>query len=145
MRLTKAVPNRQKWIMLIPALFIGACSQPEKPFKLADLTADEHTYIERIVVLERAKALVLADPELGNAILDSLALAWGDSAEAKTAAMAPVSPLRSKNVHDLLKRIIVAERDSLLQNPSRRRLSVPLTDPVVPKPEPRDSIPEAKE
>ena len=87
----------------------------------------------------------IASFAVGRVLEDAMALAWGDSAEAKTAAMAPVSPLRSKNVHDLLKRIIVAERDSLLQNPSRRRLSVPLTDPIVPKPEPRDSIPEAKE
>jgi len=131
MRLTKAVYTKPIWLMLISTLLLGACDQPEKPLKLADLTISEHTYIERIVVLERAKAVVLADRELGNTILDSLSLAWGDSAEAKTAALAPVDPIRSQALHELLKQIILAERDSLLQNPSPLRLAAPLVDPVI--------------
>lgn len=130
MRLNKAVSPKLIWTMLIPTLFLGACDQPEKPLQLADLTSDEHTYVERLVVLERAKAVVLADRDLGNTVLDSLALAWGDSAEVETAAMAPLDPIRSKALHELLKRIVVAEKDSLIQNPSPLRLTAPLIDPI---------------
>ena len=39
---------------------------------------------ERMVTLERAKAVALADREQGEALLDSLAAAWGDSFVAAT-------------------------------------------------------------
>lgn len=132
MRLKKTGATGLALAALIPTLLLGACQQTEKALQLADLTPEEHTYIERIVVLERAKAVALTDRDLGNTLLDSLSVAWGDSIEARTAALAPKKPLRCQAVHDLLKRIIVAEKDSLLLAPSPERLAQPLIDPAPP-------------
>jgi hypothetical protein len=144
MRLKKTGATILAVAMLIPALFLSACDQSENDLQLADLTPEEHTYIERIVVLERAKSVALNDRTLGGAILDSLSLAWGDSIEARTAALAPVDPVRSVAVHDLLKRIIMAEKDSLLLAPSPRRLAVPLQDPPVEAPPAKEPETEEK-
>ncbi len=130
MTINKTHATSLKLTLLIPALFLSACEKPEQELKLGDLTSPEHTYIERIVILERAKAVALVDRDLGNAVLDSLSLAWGDSSEAATAAMAPVEPLRCEAVHDLLNRILISERDSLVQAPYVYRLAIPLADPV---------------
>ncbi len=131
MRLKKAGATSLTCTIFISALILGACDRPEKDLMLADLTHEEHAYIERFVILERAKAVALNDRDLGNTILDSLSQAWGDSIESETAALAPVKPLRSKAVHELLKRIIIAEKDSLMQVPLPRRLSLPLSDPPI--------------
>ena len=133
-----------KLALLIPALFLGACEKPEQELQLADLTPSEHTYIQRIVILERAKAVAFNDRDLGNTLLDSLAVAWGDSAEAATAALAPEEPLRCEAVHELLKRIIISERDSLVQSPYPYRLAVPLADPVAKPPAPEQPAPAEK-
>ena len=135
MRLKKYSSTSLTLISLIPVLLLGACEQSEKTLQLPDLTQEEHTYIERLVVLERAKAIALNDREKGSAVLDSLSQAWGDSVESETAAIAPAEPIRSRAVHDLLKRIIAAEHDSLLLAPTIERLSVPLPDPQVKVPE----------
>ncbi len=142
MPLKKTQSTSLKLTLLIPVLFLGACDQPVEELTLADLTPGEPTYIERLVVLERAKAVAFSDRDLGNTVLDSLSLAWGDSVEAETAALAPVEPRRCEAVHELLKRIILAERDSLVHSPYPRRLAEPLHDPVkkpVAEPEPAPS------
>ena len=51
-----------------------------EPQPVADLDPAERQVVERYVILERARAVTLADPARGTAILDSLATAWGDSA-----------------------------------------------------------------
>ncbi len=145
MRLKKTGATSLALTMLIPALFLCACDQSENTLQLADLTPEEYTYIERIVVLELAKAVALNDRILGGAILDSLSLAWGDSIEARTAALAPVDPVRSVAVHDLLKRIILAEKDSLLLAPSPERVAVPLHDPPTEQPPSREVETEEKQ
>ncbi len=109
------------------SLFAGACSRQDQELQLADLSPDEYTYIERIVILERAKAVALNDRDLGNILLDSLLVAWGDSVESETAAMAPQVPERSQAVHELLGRILTAEKDSLKLVPEIRRLTAPMT------------------
>jgi len=113
--------------IIILNLFAGACSRQEKDLQLADLSPDEYTYIERIIILERAKAVALNDRDLGNILLDSLLVAWGDSVESETAAMAPQVPKRSQAVHELLGRILMAEKDSLKLVPLIRRLTAPMT------------------
>jgi len=97
---------------------------------LLTVSPNEYKYIERMVILERTKAVVFADKETGFALLDSLALAWGDSALERTSELAKNSPLRSAAVGELLSRILKAERDSLLQAPRPDRLSQPLSDPL---------------
>lgn len=131
MQWKKTQTTSLKLTLLIPVLLLGACEKPEEELQLADLTPGEFTYIERIVILERAKAVAFNDRDLGNTILDSLSLAWGDSVEAATAALAPDEPARCQAVHDLLKRIVIAERDSLVHSPYPYRLAVPLADPIV--------------
>ena len=119
---------------LLLTLFAGACSQEEQDLQLDDLSPSEYTYIERIIVLERAKAVALNDRDLGNVILDSLMIAWGDSAESETASLAPKDPKRSKAVHQLMVRIAEAENDSLKQTPLLRRLTAPMSgyQPALP-------------
>lgn len=126
MRLTKKSMTRLALAILIPTLLLSACDQAEEELQLADLTSAEYTYVQRLVVLERAKAIALHDRDLGNTVLDSLSEAWGDSVEAETAALAPTDPLRSREVHDLLKRVVSAEKDSLMLSPTILRLSAPL-------------------
>ncbi len=117
--------------ILLLAMLISACNPAEEELQLADLSADEHTYVSRLIILERAKAIALNDRELGNTVLDSLAQAWGDSAQYRTADLAPVQPRRSQAVHDLLKRIVQSEKDSLILSPTLQRLRAPLLDPQV--------------
>ena len=71
---------RPRPVPLAVLLLLAAvgCEQGDEP-GLADLTPGERLYVERMVVLERAKAVGLADRGQGNALLDSLAAAWGDS------------------------------------------------------------------
>ena len=119
---------------MLLTLYAGACSREKQDLTLEDLSPSEYSYIERIIVLERAKAVALNDRELGNVILDSLMVAWGDSAESETAALAPKDPERSKAVHQLLVQITEAENDSLKLTPTVRRLTAPMSgyQPVVP-------------
>ncbi len=136
----KKTQHLVRGLLALGLLFtLVACETPEKPLQLADLSQDEHLYIERLVVLERAKAVAFNDHTLGDVVLDSLALAWGDSAQTETAAMAPQDPLRCAAIHNLMGRILAAEQDSLMEAPFRRRLSAPLPDPVPPEPESEES------
>ena len=130
MRLTKISMTSLALTISISALLFSGCDQPEKELQLVDLTSAEYTYVQRLVVLERAKAIALHDRDLGNTVLDSLSEAWGDSVEAETAALSPSDPIRSREVHDLLKRVVSAEKDSLMLSPTVLRLSAPLALPV---------------
>jgi hypothetical protein len=115
---------------------LAACQDEPQPLTLDDLTPDETRYVTRFVQLERARAVALADPESGAALLDSLAAAWGDSAAFEARAQLPAGPVRSAAVHELLAGILRAERDSLIIAPSPDRLAQPL-----PEPEPEPPIP----
>ena len=108
------------------SLLTGACSRDEQTLQLSDLSDDEYTYIERIIILERAKALALNDRDQGDVLLDSLLIAWGDSAETQTGHMAPTDAIRSQAVHRLLEQILTAEKDSLLLSPETILLTAPL-------------------
>ncbi len=110
---------------------LGGCHKESESLQLDDLTPGEHLYLERFLTLERARAVALADYEKGPALLDSLAAAWGDSALEETSHGLPTAPNRAAAVHDLLLRILDAERDSLLEAPYPRRLTAPLPDPKL--------------
>ncbi|MBU8871570.1 MAG: hypothetical protein KOO60_11960 [Gemmatimonadales bacterium] len=117
-------------IVLLSCLLSAMGCRQEKPdLELKDLTTAENLYLTRIVVLERAKAVTLVDRKTGTALLDSLAAAWGDTSLATALAGAPANPSRSARVHELLIRVLKAERDSLLKAPRPDRLAAPLPDP----------------
>jgi hypothetical protein len=126
-------------IVLTTALLAGVaglagCEQRDPPLTMADLAPDELRYVERVVVLERAKAFALTDRAAGDALLDSLAAAWGDSALAETAAGIPAEPSRAAAVARLLAGILDAEQDSLIHAPRADRLAAPLPAPAQPPP-----------
>ena len=126
---------------LTAAIIMSAgCDTQEKPLTLADLNGGEFVYVERMVQLERAKALALVDRTAGDALLDSLASAWGDSSLQLTLVGVPSDPLRAEAVASLLRRILVAEQDSLKTNSGRDRLTLPLPDPA---PAPDEGPPES--
>ena len=57
--------------------------------------------------------MALNDRDLGDAVLDSLATAWGDSAPpSMPAPIAPTDPARSRLLNTYLLRILEAEKDS---------------------------------
>lgn len=105
------------------------CENASTSLALSDLTPDEHLYLTRVVVLERAKATALIDLDRGLALLDSLRLAWGDSSRAFTLAAAPNDPARAALVGALLSRVLVADQDSMALDPTSIRLDAPLPDP----------------
>jgi hypothetical protein len=108
-------------------LATGCQEQPES-LQLADLTPGESLIVERMVILERAKDVALIDRDTGEALLDSLSGAWGDSSLAKTQAGAPVEPGRAEAFGVLLRRVMAAEQESLLTTPGSARLHSPLPD-----------------
>jgi hypothetical protein len=119
-------------ILLLPVLLLlfPACDRGDPgDIRLKDLDEGEYRYVSRIVILERAKAVALVDRPTGDALLDSLAAAWGDSARAETTAGIPSEPARAQQVGRLLGRILEAELDSLLSSPRPDRLAAPLPDP----------------
>lgn len=122
--------------LLLLLLSLAACEKGDPPpLQLGDLSDSELLYVTRLVVLERAKAVALVDRPLGDALLDSLATAWGDSARSETAAGIPADPRRAGQIGRLLNRILAAELDSLIAAPRPDRLSAPLPDPPPPEPE----------
>lgn len=129
---------RSTWCRLVPlaVLLVAGCEQEERPLQLADLTPGELRIVERMVVLERAKSTALLDRDAGEALLDSLATAWGDSSLTETQAGAPVLPLRAEAFGDLLRRVMAAEQESLLTVPGAARLTRPLPDPAPAAPAP---------
>lgn len=118
---------------LFAGLFLlGGCSQQEKTLELADLTAGERLYFERVVAVERAKSVALVYRATGEALLDSLAAAWGDSAQTDILKGLSGNPTHSMAVAELLGRVVDAEHDSLMRDPALNRLHLPLPDPNVP-------------
>lgn len=123
-------------VCLAAALLLAAtgCENETTKLALTDLSGDEFRYVERMVVLERAKAVALIDRPAGDALLDSLAVAWGDSSLVETGAGAPADPVRSEAVATLLREVLAAERDSLMAAPRADRLQQPLMEPPLPAP-----------
>jgi len=140
MTVSMKTPTRRSrtWALrLWPLLLLAGCRDAERPLRLADLTPAEETYVSRFVTLERARAVALADPAAGGALLDSLAAAWGDSATVDAVAALPEDADRLEKLHVLLSRILETEADSLLAAPETRRLEAPLPPPA---PLPSDAL-----
>ena len=128
-------------LLLASLCLLAGCEQEDHPaLQLDDLTSGERLYVSRLVTLERAKAVALIDRTGGDAPLDSLALAWGDSARSETEVGVPDDPVRAGQVSHLLLRILEAELDSLIAAPRPDRLAAPLPDPL-----PEIDQPEAEE
>ena len=136
---TRFLSRRFPLALLASAVILSAaCEKKEEPLALADLTGGEFVFVERMILLERAKSVALVDRTAGDALLDSLAAAWGDSAVAEAKTRVPRDPVRSQAVNDLFLRILTAEADSLLLAPRPSRLADPLPDPLPPKPTDED-------
>jgi hypothetical protein len=125
-------------LALVLATSLAGCEERQKSLQLSDLTQGERLYIEQFMVLERVRAIALVDADLGATLADSLAVAWGDSSMQKVQHGVPDEPARAAAVHDLLLRILEAERDSLVQVPAPRRLTAALPDPPATSPTPAD-------
>lgn len=140
--MTTRFPSRRVFILFLVPCLIGTtgCEKNDAPLALADLSGAEYVFVERMVLLERAKAAALLDREAGEALLDSMAAAWGDSSLAFTLAGAPRDPLRSEAVVTLLRRVMEAEQESLLTSSGLDRLEMPLPDPL---PDPPETPPES--
>ena len=128
-------PLKHRATILVPLLALvclamaPGCARRSETLQLADLAATERLYVERFVTLERARAVALANPDRGDALLDSLGRAWGDSALEWTLHTLPKEPRRVAGMYGLLSRILSAESDSLVKAPFARRLRAPLPDP----------------
>ncbi len=120
-------------VLTVLLAFAGGCTDETQPLQLTDLTPAELKYVTRFITLERARAVTLVHREEGEALLDSLATAWGDSALSDNQAAFSLDTTRTAGLHDLLSRIIKAEEDSLLQAPVARRLTADLPDPAPAK------------
>jgi len=116
-------------------LAVAGCGRGDSPLRLQDLSPAELSYVERFVVLERARAVAMDDRAAGESLLDSLAVAWGDSSLQEARSALEIAPGRLAELHLLLGRILDAERDSLLRSPTPGRLAAPLPDPTVEPPE----------
>ena len=121
----------------LAAVGVAGCGTDDE-IRLGDLESGERIYVTRVVVLERAKAVALVDRPVGEALLDSLAAAWGDDSLAETEAVVPGDPARAAAVGRLLRRILEAELDSLVLAPRPDRLAAPLPDPEPPAPPPAE-------
>ena len=139
--MTTRFPSRRLFfLILLPGLVAAAgCEKNDAPLAMADLSGAEYVFVERMILLERAKAEALVDRESGDALLDSLAAAWGDSSLELTLDSAPRDPIRSEAVGALLRRVIQVEQESLLTSSGLERWHLPLPEPA-PEPEP-DSDP----
>jgi hypothetical protein len=117
---------------LMACLLVAGCEKKQSPLVLSDLDEGETDLLTRLIILERAKSLALVDRPAGQALLDSLALAWGDSIAEETVAGAPTNATRAHAVGELFSRIFAAEHDSMLAHDGRRDLTAPLPDPPAP-------------
>lgn len=117
---------------LAACLLVAGCEKKPSPLVLDDLNEGETTLLTRLIILERAKALALVDRPAGQAVLDSLAVAWGDSTTEQTLAGAPRDATRAHAVGQLYSRVFAAEHDSLQAHDGRRELTAPLPDPTAP-------------
>jgi hypothetical protein len=134
--MTTRFPSRRNILVILFACLLTAagCEKNDPQLTLENLSGGEYVFVERMVILERAKTVALLDREAGDALLDSLALAWGDSSLAQTLGGVPSDPLRAEAVATLLRRILAAEQDSLRASSAFDRLARPLLDPPVPEP-----------
>jgi hypothetical protein len=117
--------------ILLAVGLLTACQGEDRSLGLEDLAPAERTFVERYIVLERARAVTLAEPALGAALLDSLAAAWGDSAADNARATLSSDAERARRLYDLVERLLEAEADSLVFAPAPRRLDDPLPDPAA--------------
>jgi hypothetical protein len=117
------------WLTVGLAASVAGCQTRPDSLQWQDLTPAERQYVTRFVVLERARAVAMVDADRGPALLDSLAVAWGDSSLVETHRDLSRQPRRVAAVNDLLVRILDVERDSLVLAPEPRRLNAPLPDP----------------
>jgi len=117
---------------LVFGLGVTGCEKKQSPLVLEDLDEGETELLTRLIILERAKSLALVDRPAGQALLDSLAVAWGDSIGEETVAGAPSNATRAHEVGQLYSRVFSAEHDSLLAHDGRRELTAPLPDPPAP-------------
>lgn len=143
--MTTRFPSRRLFLSLLLAGLAAAtgCENEDAPLALADLSGAEFVFVERMVLLERAKAAALEDRPNGDVLLDSLAVAWGDSSLAFTLAGAPQDPIRSEAVGALLRRVIQAEQESLLTTSGFDRWLLPLPEPEPePVPDPESAQPD---
>ena len=120
-------------LCLAALLALAGCDAPET-LELADLTPEETRFVTRFVQLERARAVALADRDAGLALLDSLGVAWGDTSLAEARAGIPEDSKRQARLFHLLERLLLAERDSLLEAPRPDRVGAPLPEPYVEPP-----------
>lgn len=135
--MTTRFPFRRVFFLFLPVALMaaGGCEKEDTPLELADLSGPEYLFVERMVLLERAKAVALLDREVGDTLLDSLATAWGDSSLPFTLAGAPQDPIRAEAVGTLLRSVIEAEQESLMTTSGLDRLDLPLPEPR-PAPQP---------
>ena len=130
MRLSPSPGRRAALVcVLVLAAFAAGCEKKAPDLSQADLTEAEHRYLTRLVVLERAKTATLVERDRGEALLDSLAAAWGDSVQLETLADMPTDATRVRAIGLLFGRIMRAEHDSLLAVGGFARLHAPLPDP----------------
>jgi len=126
--LTQGGNSAKTPLILVAAMLLlsAGCGGKEQDLRVDQLTPGELTYVTRIVTLERAKAVTLVDRTTGDALLDSLAAAWGDSSLERTLAGMTTDPVRARQVNELLQRLLTAEQDSLVKAPRPDRLQAPL-------------------
>lgn len=127
------VPVRAVLTLWLPAILtvlaiLPGCSDQDQDLRLQDLNPGEKLYVTRMVILERAKAVAMVDPATGNSLLDSLALAWGDSSLVQARSAAAKDPARSQQANQILLNILNAEQDSLLLAPRPDRLAAPMPE-----------------
>jgi hypothetical protein len=125
-------PRRLPAALLATVLALAAvpgCGSGGDDLALDDLTPGEARYVERMVVLERLKAVGLNDRDLALVLADSLSAAWGDSALERTIAGLPRDPRRAAAVGRLLSGLLLAEQDSFVLAPRADRLAAPLPEP----------------
>ena len=138
--MTTKTPSRLLYLPLLLACLLPAagCEKDDSPLTLDGLSGGEFVFVERMVLLERAKTVALLDRTAGDALLDSLAADWGDSSLSLTLTGAPDDPIRAEAVAALLRRVLAAEQDSLKVSSPFDRMTRPLPDPApeVPEPDP---------
>ncbi len=130
-RSNRAIPVLAALATVVAVL--AGCSREQPPLEYADLSAEETRYVTRFLVLERARAVSFVDRTTGEALLDSLAAAWGDTSAAAVRSLLPADPPRLAAVHELLERMLQAEFDSLLTAGRPGRLSAPLPELAPPE------------
>ncbi len=129
--MSRAIVSAALCLGLVAVGLPMGCSNDPGELEFQQLRPAERQYVERYIVLERARAVVMNDPLRGAAILDSLAETWGDTAASSAEGWLPADPYRAARLQELLARLLAAEFDSLVQAPYPRRLTAPLPMPAA--------------